>query len=255
MSITNAPGKGVYPISSFTWILLYENPKDKAQSKVMVDFMKWALTDGQKFAGDLGYAPLPAGGREARNGRAHHHQSVMTSVRPQVTTLGFRLGTGLVRARLVLLVVAIGFELARQSQLSIAKFGLSFWMNDVWDPVSGEFGARPFIWGTLYSSVLALAFATPIALGIAIFLSELCPTLAPRSRSRSSPSCSRRSRRSSTGSGASSCSCQRFERSKPRCRARCGRCRSSRAACRRRHAVRCADSRGDGDPLHLVGCS
>jgi phosphate transport system substrate-binding protein len=60
VSITNAPGSGVYPISSFTWILLYENPKDKAQSKVMVDFMKWALTDGQKFAGDLGYAPLPA---------------------------------------------------------------------------------------------------------------------------------------------------------------------------------------------------
>ena len=54
------PGKGVYPISSFTWLLLYENPKDKAQSKVMVDFMKWALTDGQKFATDLGYAPLPA---------------------------------------------------------------------------------------------------------------------------------------------------------------------------------------------------
>src|SRR6185295_166804 len=60
VSITNAPGKGVYPVSSFTWILLYENPKDKTQSKVMVDFMKWALTDGQKFAGDLGYAPLPA---------------------------------------------------------------------------------------------------------------------------------------------------------------------------------------------------
>jgi len=59
VSITNAPGKGVYPISSFTWILLYENAKDKAQAKTMVDFMKWALTDGQKFAPDLGYAPLP----------------------------------------------------------------------------------------------------------------------------------------------------------------------------------------------------
>jgi phosphate transport system substrate-binding protein len=59
VSITNAPGKGVYPISSFTWILLYENARDKAQAKTMVDFMKWALTDGQKFAGDLGYAPLP----------------------------------------------------------------------------------------------------------------------------------------------------------------------------------------------------
>jgi phosphate transport system substrate-binding protein len=60
VSITNAPGAGVYPVSSFTWLLLYENPKDKAQSKVMVDFMKWALTDGQKFATALGYAPLPA---------------------------------------------------------------------------------------------------------------------------------------------------------------------------------------------------
>jgi phosphate transport system substrate-binding protein len=59
VSITNAPGKGVYPISSFTWLLLYENPKDKAQSKAMVDFLKWALSDGQKFAPDLGYAPLP----------------------------------------------------------------------------------------------------------------------------------------------------------------------------------------------------
>src|SRR3954468_3801861 len=59
VSITNAPGAGVYPISSFTWILMYQNPKDKGQAKVMVDFMKWALTEGQKFAADLGYAPLP----------------------------------------------------------------------------------------------------------------------------------------------------------------------------------------------------
>jgi len=59
VSITNAPGKGVYPISSFTWILLYEDAKDKARAKTMVEFMKWALTDGQKFAPELGYAPLP----------------------------------------------------------------------------------------------------------------------------------------------------------------------------------------------------
>ena len=59
VSITNAPGPGVYPISSFTWLLFYESPKDKAKAKVMVDFMKWALTDGQKYCKDLGYAPLP----------------------------------------------------------------------------------------------------------------------------------------------------------------------------------------------------
>jgi phosphate transport system substrate-binding protein len=61
VSITNPPGAGVYPVSSFTWMLLYENPMDKMQAKAMVDFMKWALTDGQKFATELGYASLPAG--------------------------------------------------------------------------------------------------------------------------------------------------------------------------------------------------
>ena len=60
VSITNADGAGVYPISSFTWLLLYEDPKDKAQARIMVDFMKWALADGQTFAAGLGYAPLPA---------------------------------------------------------------------------------------------------------------------------------------------------------------------------------------------------
>src|SRR5437762_5466356 len=89
--------------------------------------------------------------------------------------LGFRLGTGAFAVALVLIVVAIGFELSRQSMLSIQKFGLSFWRTETWDPVSGDFGALPFIWGTLYSSILALAIATPIALGIAVFISELCP--------------------------------------------------------------------------------
>jgi phosphate transport system substrate-binding protein len=60
VSITNAPGKNAYPIASFTWLLFYESPKDKDRARAMVDFMKWALGDGQKYAADLGYAPLPA---------------------------------------------------------------------------------------------------------------------------------------------------------------------------------------------------
>jgi phosphate transport system substrate-binding protein len=59
VSITNAPGHDVYPISSFTWLLLQEAPKDVARSKMMVDFVRWALTDGQQYAAELGYAPLP----------------------------------------------------------------------------------------------------------------------------------------------------------------------------------------------------
>jgi phosphate transport system substrate-binding protein len=59
VSITNAAGENAYPISSFTWLLLFENPTDRARSNAMVDFLTWALTDGQRFASQLGYAPLP----------------------------------------------------------------------------------------------------------------------------------------------------------------------------------------------------
>jgi len=59
VSITNAPGKDVYPISSFTWLLVQESPRDVQRSRILVDFIKWALTDGQKYAPELGYAPLP----------------------------------------------------------------------------------------------------------------------------------------------------------------------------------------------------
>jgi len=87
----------------------------------------------------------------------------------------FRLGTGFFALLIVALVGAIFFELYRTSHLSIVKFGFQFWRTKVWDPVAGNFGALPFIWGTLYSSVLALILSTPVALGIAIFLSELSP--------------------------------------------------------------------------------
>ena len=89
--------------------------------------------------------------------------------------LAFRLTTGAFALALASLVLAIGYELARQSGLSLQKFGLQFWRTSTWDPVAGEFGALPFIWGTLYSSVLALLIAAPVSLGIAVFVSELCP--------------------------------------------------------------------------------
>jgi phosphate transport system permease protein len=89
--------------------------------------------------------------------------------------LGFRLGTGAFALALVLIVVSIAVALVSDSRLSIQKFGLNFWRTEIWDPVAGDFGAFTFIWGTLYSSVLALLISTPIALGIAIFISELCP--------------------------------------------------------------------------------
>jgi phosphate transport system permease protein len=89
--------------------------------------------------------------------------------------LGFRFATGAFGVLLIAIVAAIAWELTRQSMLSIEKFGFSFWRTGTWDPVAGEFGALPFIWGTLYSSVLALLIAAPTAVGIGIFIAELSP--------------------------------------------------------------------------------
>jgi phosphate transport system substrate-binding protein len=59
VSITNAPGKDAYPISSFTWLLIPEQSKDAAKGKILADFLNWMVTDGQKMAAALSYAPLP----------------------------------------------------------------------------------------------------------------------------------------------------------------------------------------------------
>jgi phosphate ABC transporter, permease protein PstC len=73
---------------------------------------------------------------------------------------------------IVLFIVTI---LVLRSQLSLAAFGWMFFTRQAWDPVAGDFGALPFIYGTLVTSMLALAIAVPLALGVAIFLTELCP--------------------------------------------------------------------------------
>jgi phosphate transport system substrate-binding protein len=59
VSIVNAGGKNSYPISGFTWILVYQKRKDPARGEKLVKFLKWALTDGQKYCAELHYAPLP----------------------------------------------------------------------------------------------------------------------------------------------------------------------------------------------------
>jgi phosphate transport system substrate-binding protein len=59
VSITNAPGKDAYPISSFTWLLIPEKSKEAAKGKILADFLTWMVDDGQKMTADLTYAPLP----------------------------------------------------------------------------------------------------------------------------------------------------------------------------------------------------
>jgi phosphate transport system permease protein len=75
----------------------------------------------------------------------------------------------------ILLVFLIGWELARGSSLAIQKFGFRFLTNSKWDPVTEEFGALPFIFGTLVSSFIALLLAVPLSVGTAVYLTELAP--------------------------------------------------------------------------------
>ena len=73
------------------------------------------------------------------------------------------------------IVALIATELVLRSQLTLHKFGISFFFKSAWDPVSGDYGAFPFIYGTLVSSFLALLIAVPLSIGLAVFLTEMCP--------------------------------------------------------------------------------
>lgn len=75
------------------------------------------------------------------------------------------------------------FVLIIESRLSIKKFGFGFITGQEWNPVTGEFGALPYIFGTIVSSIIAVAVATPISVGVALFLSEMAPKWLSRSMS------------------------------------------------------------------------
>ena len=107
-----------------------------------------------------------------------------TTTRVLGRTRGLRAGGGDLAAHLITLLFAatvlavtlfLVWELWSQSALSRAKFGFHFLTGTNWDPVAGQFGALPFIYGTLLSSLLALMISTPVGVGAAIFLAELAP--------------------------------------------------------------------------------
>jgi phosphate transport system permease protein len=83
--------------------------------------------------------------------------------------------TGLAAIAALALILAIAYEVIHQAQPAISKFGLGFITDDVWNPVTNEFGAGSLIYGTVVTSLIALLFAGPLAIAIAIFLTELAP--------------------------------------------------------------------------------
>ena len=81
---------------------------------------------------------------------------------------------------LLIIVFLIVMELIKKSGLSLHEFGAKFLFTGTWNPVSGEFGALPFIYGTIISSLLGLLIAVPLSLATALFLTELCPAFLRR---------------------------------------------------------------------------
>src|SRR5271166_2371321 len=78
-------------------------------------------------------------------------------------------------ASIFVVTVLLVYELWINSSLARHQFGWNFLFTSTWDPVAGEFGALPFIYGTVVTSILALFLAIPLGLGAAIFLAELAP--------------------------------------------------------------------------------
>jgi phosphate transport system permease protein len=89
--------------------------------------------------------------------------------------IAFKWVAALAAAMIVVLIVLVGWELYAGSRLSLGHFGLGFLWSSKWDPVQDKYGALPFIFGTLVSSLLALLIAVPLGVATALFLTELAP--------------------------------------------------------------------------------
>jgi len=95
--------------------------------------------------------------------------------RPRFGDAGLRVLAGAAAIGSLLLVGLLTYKVVEEAWPSISQFGLSFLWSEDWNAVTGEFGARDLIWGTAFSSLVAVAVAAPVAIAIGLFLSELAP--------------------------------------------------------------------------------
>ena len=101
--------------------------------------------------------------------------ALKSSFLARMTDTGFRYAMWACSFTVLIIVGLLLWELINRSKLSIAQFGFKFFTGSAWDPVSGQFGALPFIYGTLVSSLVALVIAVPLAVGVAVYVTEMCP--------------------------------------------------------------------------------
>ena len=190
ISIVN-PAKSqplAYPISTFTYVLA---PTASSKAAELRKFIYWAITSGQKFGPPLLFAPLPKSVLAFDYKQIKKIQastSVTTTTHDQAPEgleggrLPWRVGdivfyglTAAAAASTLGLVVWLSVKVVAQAWGAIEEFGLSFIWTVAWDPVAQSFGALDFIYGTVVTSFIALAIATPMSIAIALFLTDLAP--------------------------------------------------------------------------------
>jgi phosphate transport system permease protein len=102
-------------------------------------------------------------------------ESILPPPGSQFPNIAFKWAAALAATMIVVLIVLVGWELYAGSRLSLHKFGAGFLWSSEWNPVAERYGALPFIFGTLVSSILALLIAVPLGVATALFLTELAP--------------------------------------------------------------------------------
>ena len=119
--------------------------------------------------------PQPVAKAEVVSSTGAQSESLIKAGSSHIADRAFHLamlGCGLCVLGLVGLIV---YELTTKSSLSWHTFGWRFFFRSEWDPVNEQFGAWPFVYGTVVSSILALLLAVPLAIGVAVFITEMCP--------------------------------------------------------------------------------
>jgi phosphate transport system permease protein len=124
---------------------------------------------------------IPALAQAATERKAPASLSVLERIRhwqPRSSRLPdatFKVLIGLTAASVFVIVAFVVWELVDKSRPVLHQFGIGFFFGHDWDPVNDQYGALPFIYGTLVSSFLALLLAVPLSIGVAVYVTEMCP--------------------------------------------------------------------------------
>jgi len=173
--ITNAPGATSWPITGASFILMYKTPVNKANSAEVLKFFDFAFKEGKKMAADLDC--LKRFKMEiTADDSLQHLQAVNIAKRQRLIDFGFKYLTQFFALSVLFALLGIIASLVFNAAPALSKFGFGFFTTIEWDIINGEFGGLIAIYGTVITSIIALLIAVPLSFGIAVFLTEICPT-------------------------------------------------------------------------------